>query len=128
MYITPVLPNNNIDGALWSIYTPCNPSGESKLEEFFLELGSNMNAARTGMVAIFQQVTEKGIVSLPDAICHQLDKGIWELIKGRIRIVCFLDDGKVVICSHGFIKTTQKTPSAEIKKAKRCRTKYLAGR
>ena len=40
------------------------------------------------------------------------------------RVFCFFDEGKLVILLNGFTKKTQKTPKAEIDKAKRLMTEY----
>lgn len=58
-------------------------------------------------------------------ISHQLGCGIWELIQGRVRVVWFYDGGRLVICSHGFVKKRQKAPVGEIETARRNRRRYL---
>ena len=42
-----------------------------------------------------------------------------------IRILCFLDDGNLVVLANCFVKKTQKTPKIEIKKAERLKKEYL---
>lgn len=42
-----------------------------------------------------------------------------------IRILCFLDDGNLVVLANCFVKKTQKTPKKEIKKAERLKKEYL---
>lgn len=37
----------------------------------------------------------------------------------------FYDQGKIVVCTHGFWKTTQRTPKTEIDKAQKLRKEYL---
>jgi len=61
----------------------------------------------------------------------KLDKDIWEFrtlySKKQIRLLAFWDrqQRSLVICTHGFIKKTQKTPPKELSKAKKIRTKFL---
>lgn len=61
----------------------------------------------------------------------KLDGEIWEFrtIYNKIcyRLFAFWDkkQNAVVICTHGLIKKTQKTPSQEIEKAERLRKKYF---
>lgn len=124
MYITSILPEQNLDISPWVIYCPCNAEGESELDEFFLTLGSNMKSDKTKMFALFKQVSESGPLNLSDKITHQLDRGIREFRAGRIRVLWFFDDDKVVICSHGMVKKTQKMPKREIDRAKRCKDTY----
>lgn len=42
-----------------------------------------------------------------------------------IRILCFFDDGLLVVLTNGFVKKTEKTPSAEIKKAEKMKKDYF---
>lgn len=42
-----------------------------------------------------------------------------------IRILCFLDDGNLVVLTNCFIKKTQKTPLKEIKLAEALKKEYL---
>ena len=41
------------------------------------------------------------------------------------RTLYFFYDGKQIILTNGFVKKTQKTPSAEIQRAKKYRAEYL---
>lgn len=42
-----------------------------------------------------------------------------------IRILCFFDDGNLVVLANCFVKKTQKTPRKEIKLAERLKKEYL---
>lgn len=61
----------------------------------------------------------------------KLNNDIWEFRiryeKIQIRLMAFWDPTKksLFICSHGFVKKTQKTPNSEIEKALKFRKKYL---
>ena len=50
-------------------------------------------------------------------VSHKIVGDIWELIAGRLRVLWFYDQGRVVVCSHGFVKRTRKTPTSEIDRA-----------
>lgn len=41
------------------------------------------------------------------------------------RILCFQDEGTLVVLTNAFIKKTQKTPKSEIKLAENLKTEYL---
>lgn len=64
-------------------------------------------------------------------IFKKLTNEIWEFRtrfdKHQIRLFAFWDRGQkaMVICTHGFLKKTKKTPKSEIKKAMEFRKKYL---
>ncbi len=42
-----------------------------------------------------------------------------------IRILCFFDDGNLVVLANCFVKKTQKTPRKEIKFAEKLKKEYL---
>ncbi len=42
-----------------------------------------------------------------------------------IRILCFQDEGTLVVLTNAFVKKTQKTPKNEIKLAENIKTEYL---
>jgi len=43
----------------------------------------------------------------------------------NIRILCFFDEGNLVILANCFVKKTQKTPKKEIKLAEKLKKEYL---
>jgi len=43
----------------------------------------------------------------------------------NIRILCFFDEGQLVVLTNCFLKKTQKTPRKEIKLAERLKNEYL---
>jgi phage-related protein len=42
-----------------------------------------------------------------------------------VRILCFIDDGSLVVLTNCFLKKTQKTPVKEIRLAERLKKEYL---
>lgn len=64
-------------------------------------------------------------------LLKKIDKEIWEFrtkfSSKQIRLLAFWDPKKkaLMVCTHGFIKKTQKLPLNELKKAKRLRKEYL---
>ena len=59
---------------------------------------------------------------------HHLGDGIYELIKGQLRVLYFTDKNRVIICSHGLVKKTGKVPKKDIAKATKGRRKYREAR
>lgn len=59
---------------------------------------------------------------------RHLDGDIWELRPLRDRILFFGYDGNDIILLSHFMKTTQKTPPKEIKKAKKLMKDYIERR
>ncbi|MDO4556670.1 MAG: type II toxin-antitoxin system RelE/ParE family toxin [Lachnospiraceae bacterium] len=100
-------------------------NGEIPVEKFLLGLNVKMRAKLIGMMKILQ---EKGNL-LREPYSKHLDDGIFEL-RGKVgsdisRVLYFFYyDGKIVL-TNGFVKKTQKTPKAEIDRAKAYRKDYL---
>ena len=74
-------------------------------------------------IMTFEDVQEKFLKSIVNV------KGLYEIRveeSGNIyRIFCCMDEGNLVILFNGFQKKTQKTPSNEIKRAKRIMDEYF---
>ena len=54
--------------------------------------------------------------------------GIYEvrvITNKSIRVLCFFDDGNLVVLTNCFVKKTQKTPRKEIKLAEKLKREYL---
>ena len=109
------------------LYATCDGRGDPELLTFLEGLGANMRKDRDRMLALLERVAEAGPPRNTE-VSHKLDDDIWEFIQGRLRICWFYDAGRVVICTHGFIKKSQKTPAAEIRKAATRREAYLKAR
>jgi phage-related protein len=57
---------------------------------------------------------------------NDLGDGLYEAkSKGGTRVVFFYDGNHLVLCAHGFMKQSQKTPLADIATARQRRTAYL---
>lgn len=79
------------------------------------------------LVAYFELAAQSGLEALSSEQCHEVSKKdkIYELRAGRLRLLFFkARSGKLVVCSHIFLKATQATPPAEVKQATRLRTKF----
>ena len=104
--------------------------GRSELLDFIRELllsSKTSKDARIQYDKIYSQLEllrENG-TNLPSKYTKHIEEDIWELRPGKNRIFyfCFVDGGFVML--HHFRKTSQKTPRAEIEKAKRERNDYL---
>lgn len=44
---------------------------------------------------------------------------------GGLRLLCFWDDGSLIICTHGYLKGSQKAPKREIARAERLKRDYI---
>lgn len=64
------------------------------------------------MLRRLEAIAEHGPQFLPE-ISHQIEPDLWQTEQGRVRILWFYDRDRVIVCSHGFIKRTRKTPENE---------------
>lgn len=114
-------------GGKWTITAPMTKKGSSELEDFLDDLGSNYEANVAGVLTMMEQHSELGPEHFNTCQCHYIDQKeqIYEYIKGRIRVFWFEDEDRVVICTHGILKKTQKTPRHEIDRAKRAKAAYM---
>lgn len=97
------------------------------LIEDFETIEATYEASRNRLLAYFEQVAELGPKALNSDQCHLVDPAnkIYEFIAGRLRVLFFNGrPGSVVVCTHMFLKKTQKTPPQEIKKAVRAKAQY----
>lgn len=108
----------------YRVYATCDARGTPELLAFLEELDANMQKDRTRMLALLERVAEAGPPRNTD-LSHKLDEGIWEFIRGRLRVCWFFDEGKVVVCTHGFVKKSQKTPKQQLQKANDRRKSYF---
>lgn len=97
-------------------------NGDCPIEDFLDSLDLKM---RVGMITILQ---EKGNM-LREPYSKYLGNGIFEL-RGKVgsnntRVLYFFYHNGKIILTNGFVKKTQKTPRAELEKAKAYRKKYL---
>lgn len=110
-------------------------NGGSSFADWLQEMMANKDtkANASGILALFDDLAsrDRGPIDISDGLCHAVDKdnGIYQLSKGKLRVLFFHHptEQKIVIVSHGFMKKTQKTPSAEVDAAIRLRKKFKIG-
>lgn len=61
-------------------------------------------------------------------VSHKIAGEIWEFIAGRLRVLWFYDEGRIVVCTHGFVKRTRKAPAGEIEQAQAAYEAYQAAK
>ena len=100
-------------------------NGEEPAKEFLMSLDDKMRAK---IVRAISRLERNGI-ELREPFSKHLEDGIFELrasFSSNIsRVLYFFFTGRTIILTNGFIKKTQKTPRAEINKAKRYRDDYI---
>jgi hypothetical protein len=106
----------------------CSERGECPLIDFLIGLRGQLQDQGVRMLALIKLVAEDGPPRNPSQINHIRGTPIYEFIRGDLRVFWFHDEGKVVVCSHGIVKRTQKTPAREIELAKRNHAEYMAAK
>ncbi|HPT47612.1 MAG TPA: type II toxin-antitoxin system RelE/ParE family toxin [Candidatus Rifleibacterium sp.] len=97
-------------------------SDNGPLEDFFAKLSESGNQDLKQMLRLMNRSAESG-PPRNEEMTKMLDDGIFEFKADSIRVLWFYYKGKI-ICTHGFLKKSQKTPKREIERAKKTRRAY----
>jgi phage-related protein len=108
----------------WTLYAVCAGRDLCPLEVFLADR-TELGKDKDRMLRRLEAIAEHGPQYLPD-ISHQIEPELWQTEQGRVRILWFYDRDRVIVCSHGFIKRTRKTPEAEKALARRTLQVYRA--
>ena len=99
------------EGARFNIYAW---GGEeySQLIDFLEGLASDGNTDAERILYLIQRTAEHGIVKNKKQ-CREIGDEIYEFkASNGGRVLWFYDEGRVIICSHGFVKKSQKDAQA----------------
>jgi len=108
----------------YQVFAACSDRGDCHLLSFLNQLEGDFQDQADRMTDLLDRVAEKGPPRKSE-VCHQIQDNIWQLESGRLRVLWFYGrDRGVIICSHGFLKTTQKTPKKHINRAMQTYHRY----
>lgn len=102
----------------WNLVEMVDASGVGRVSGFLAGLGANKQREAAAMVALLDRVAAQG-PRQGTAKCHQIQGEIWELIHGSLRVLFAHDGNRLILCTSGFVKKSQKTPKKEIRRAER---------
>lgn len=111
----------------WAVLAVCTDRGDCPLSRFLSALSGDLARDGRRLLALLERVAVDGPPRNVE-VSHQLAGGIWQFAQGRLRVLWFYGDGRLVIVTHGFVKRSRKTPPAEIERAVACRQAYLRDR
>jgi len=111
----------------WDVLAVCSPRGDCPLLEYLVGLEAQLAADGRAMLRLLARVAEHGPPRNVE-ISHKIAGEIWEFISGRLRVLWFYDEGRRVVCCHGFVKRTKKTPAAEIERGMSAHEAYQAAK
>ncbi|WP_230180684.1 type II toxin-antitoxin system RelE/ParE family toxin [Aquabacterium sp. CECT 9606] len=100
---------------------------ECLLLEQLSDIESRYEASGHRLTAYLERISTDGISCLNSAQFHLVDKAekIYEFVAGDLRLLFFqASSGKVVVCTHLFLKKSQKTPLSEVSKAISWKKRY----
>ena len=96
-------------------------------EEFCLTEDA-YEASRVGLLNFLERASQQGFDASLGRVAHLVNRenGIYEFVKGRLRLFFFHGKGKqIVVCTTGVIKKTQKVDKQPIEKAIKLRDEYF---
>ena len=102
---------------------------ECRLLEQLGSLEASFEASGRRLMVYMETLAMLGPVSFSSDQLHLVDapNKIYELIAGRLRLLFFYGSpGRLVICSHLFVKKSQKTPKAEVEEAVRIKRQFAS--
>jgi hypothetical protein len=114
----------------WCFYTPCDRNNHSDLLVFLGNIDAKHAKSAAKLLAIIETASEEvsGPQCFDDSTSHYVDQNnkIYEFVAGRLRLLWFYSPQarKVVICSHVFMKSSQKIPKSEVRKAIKVKEEY----
>ena len=105
-------------------------NGCCALEEQLVEMAADpkLKGYVAGFSALWERIPAVGPRHLPTALYHCVDDthGIYEFIKGPLRLLCFEAAGRLVVCSHVLRKKSQKIRSQDKAIAIAVRAEFLS--
>ena len=116
-----------IGSGAWRILAPCTERGDCELIEFLVALPPNLVKDGRRLIWLFDRVNVAGPPHDAE-ISRQEAPGLWAFRAGRLRVLWFYDEGRVIVCSHGFVKRSEKAPRREIERALAARDRYRAAK
>lgn len=121
----------SIQSAKYRVGAVIHERGDGSLQcalvDDFHGIEATYEKSRNRLLVYFEQVAGGGPQALNTAQCHQVDANhkIYEFIAGKLRVLFFQgSSGNTVVCSHMFLKKSQKTPPKEVAKAIKAKNQY----
>src|ERR1700687_3898616 len=95
----------------WDVLAVCSPRGDCPLLEYLVGLEAQLAADGRALLRLLAGVAEHGPPRHVE-ISHKIAGEIWEFISGRLRVLWFYDEGRRVVCCHGFVKRAKRSEEA----------------
>jgi len=115
-------------GEVATVYAVCTERGRCDLEAFLSKAHRGGHTKQVdGIMAVLKRYAREPQQHLSTQVRRKImsAKGLWELRRNDVRLLCFDGPDRSIIVSHAFWKKGQDTPTREIEKATRNREAYL---
>lgn len=114
-------------GVAFIIYAWGTVEERIELLDFLQKLKKDGHKDLAKILKLFKRVANNGMLKNPEFVkklCNGPNGGIFEFRANDLRIFWFYDE-KRIICTHGRIKKTKKTPTNELEHAKDVQKRYF---
>jgi phage-related protein len=102
-----------VSKGFYTVYAVAKSRERCELLEFLEGLGQTLQKDSDRMLALLSRAATEGPPRNTE-ISHQIKGKLFEFIQGRVRVLWFYDEGRLIICTGGFVKRGRKTPRGEI--------------
>lgn len=125
-----------VHAARWRVASPVTGKEAGKartvLTDFLIGLDAKYQRSAEGMLALIKRAADlvNGPLGLGSELCHPTNTAapsdtIHELIKGDLRVFCFLDgQDRIMVCACGTLKKGRKADPQKVAEAKRMKMLY----
>jgi len=113
-----------ISKGFYTVYAVAKSREHCELLKFLEGLDQTLQKDSDRMLALLDKVAMEGPPRNTE-ISHQIKGKLFEFIQGRLRVFWFYDEGKLIICTSGFVKKGRKTSRGEIDHAIRLMDDYF---
>jgi len=95
--------------------------------EFFKEQAIGWSSEMMKLGAVLSDTCEDGTPHDPSKFKKLPGTGGLHEFKSPqgLRLICFRDDGGLIICTHGYVKDKQKAPKSELERGQRMMRDYF---
>ena len=94
--------------------------------DFLKDLAESNGAEAARTWALIDRTVEHGTPKNKEKCRFFSELRVFELkTRGGVRIMAFWDAGKLIVCSHAFLKKSTKTPKREMERAREAREQYF---
>ena len=113
-----------VSKGFYAVYATAGKRDQCELLEFLGGLGPNLQKDRDRMLALLERVALEGPPRNTE-ISRRIKGKLFEFIQGRLRLLWFYDEGRLIICTSGFVKKSRRSPRYEIEHAIQVMSNYF---